>query len=1034
VSSRLARLPIWLLLASGAVAAPPKTVYIAVDDHTDYMWTADEETYRQAFLAMLDYYLDLADATADDPVHRQSRFVADGSYWLRVYEQNRTAAEFDRLMSRIATGHITAPLTPLVTLHGGAPAEATLRGMYYAGQLERRYGTRFRLALSMENQALPWGLASLWAGSGARYSWRGICGCVSQVPSPGDREHEIYRYTGPDGNGVLLKWNSMLYGSNESIGGYAEARSPSAVVDLATSNPTFLSRWPYDVIGAFGKGWDDLQTLTDEFTTVAQTMTNASRLVVVSNELDFFQHFEAQHGAGLPVVSYSFGNEWELYCASMAEVSARVKRSVEKLRAAEAMASVVAPREPEFLAGRDASRDTANLALGLYWEHDWTADGPVPRSARAAWQRRVADDIETYVNTLHADAVAALASKIPAGPYPRFFAFNPLGWTRSDAADLPWTDASPLHVVDVTTGEEVPSERRVANGQPVLRVLAHDVPPVGYRVYEIRPGAGAAFSPAATVDGATVDNGRQALTLAGRGAITSWIDHTRGDRQMVRTIGGRTVNDLGPSAGTVSVQHVGPVSATLVATAAAPVAHTSEVTVYRGSDRVDIRNRVTQGFSTVLTWAFGFELNAPVVRHEEVGAIARARKIDAGGDYATRNMRYDWLTLNHFADMSGNDGAGVTLSNRDTFFFRLGASTIGTLDTTTPQISALAGGQVDGGGLGIPVQAGDTNFEFRFALSPHAGYDPAVAMRFSLEHQNPLVCAPITGTAPELPDDHMQSIAVSNPNVLLWAFKAADDGIDRGIVARLWNVADIPQSATVQLSPWLVGSATAVSHVETDELPLPVSPAGIDLSFARQQVRSVRLEPVEPGADDQDQDGVNDAIDDCPETFDPAQGDGDADGAGDACDCAPADASTFPAAAEINDGADNQCPGDPGSGLVDEIDGGGFPAPFDRTRFEWTPQPGAVTYEVVRAYAPDLTDGCLAVTVSDPIWIDEDVPIGGDVWYYVVRALAPWPGSWGRTSSDTERLPPCALSLSTRSLVAGHYVVRATDGTSVSVD
>ena len=48
-------------------AAEPKRVYIVADDHTDYWWSADENTYRQVFLDVLDYYLDLADATAGNP-------------------------------------------------------------------------------------------------------------------------------------------------------------------------------------------------------------------------------------------------------------------------------------------------------------------------------------------------------------------------------------------------------------------------------------------------------------------------------------------------------------------------------------------------------------------------------------------------------------------------------------------------------------------------------------------------------------------------------------------------------------------------------------------------------------------------------------------------------------------------------------------------------------------------------------------------------------------------------------------------------
>ena len=58
----------------------------------------------------------------------------------------------------------------------------------------------------------------------------------------------------------------------------------------------------------------------------------------------------------------------------------------------------------------------------------------------------------------------------------------------------------------------------------------------------------------------------------------------------------------------------------------------------------------------------------------------------------------------------------------------------------------------------------------------------------------------------------------------------------------------------------------------------------------------------------------------------------------------------LPGAAEVNDGLDNQCPGDAGRGLVDEISGiAGFNTFDDKTRFSWMSQSGAVSYEVARS-------------------------------------------------------------------------------------
>src|SRR4051812_13468987 len=173
----------WALIAAGLTvsAAEPRRIYIANDDHTDFMWTADADTYANVFVEMLDWHLKLADETAGNAPAYRNRFNCDGSYWLWNYEQTKSPEEFGRLIGRIKDGTISAPLNLVVSCYGGQPAEAVLRGMYYAGRLERRHGLRFHMAVAMENQTLPLGLASLFAGAGARYSWRGVCGCATKM-------------------------------------------------------------------------------------------------------------------------------------------------------------------------------------------------------------------------------------------------------------------------------------------------------------------------------------------------------------------------------------------------------------------------------------------------------------------------------------------------------------------------------------------------------------------------------------------------------------------------------------------------------------------------------------------------------------------------------------------------------------------------------------------------------------------------------------------------------------------------------------
>ncbi|MHB8055445.1 MAG: alpha-mannosidase, partial [Candidatus Aminicenantales bacterium] len=780
-------LAVGFVLASASILpAQQKRVYIANDDHTDYMWAADRETYRQAFLEMLDYYLNLADQTAGESVDVRSRFNPDGTFWIREFEQNRTTAEFARLIEKIKDGSIGVPLTLLNLCYGAMPAEAVLRSMYYGGKLERLYGLQLKLALCQENQTLPFGLGTLWAGAGASYFWKGICGCASRVPNAWDRPVDMYWWTGLDGSRILTKWNSMIRHNYYDIGGYAEARNPSEAVDFVSSDAGFQARHPYNVIGVFGYGGDDLKTFTDLFVQTAKAKSSANRKVIVSNITDFFEDFASTYGANLPSQSVSYGNEWDNLSASMAGLSARVKRATEKLRTAEALASLVSLGDSSFMRGREDERESAYVDLGLYYDHDWTADGPISRDARAAWERERAAGIESYVDGLFKDARTALGGMISGSESAtRFFVFNSLGWTRTGEADLPYDGSGDVHVIDTATGFEAPSQRVTVDGVSYIRIWADGIPPIGYKTFDVVAGAGTSFDGGPTASGNVLENSRYRLQVGTNGAITSLIDKLRGGQEIVRPSGGRAVNDLGPGGGTIEVENAGPVSASLRIRSSGPLVHETSITLCRDSSRIDIRNEIRQNFGEVRTWDFNVNLNTPRLRHEEIGAVLTAGLAANGGQYSPRAARYDWLTLNHFADLSAG-GTGLTISSPDLSFLRRGNSTPSFLDTQTAQVSILAGGQVDGTTLGIPNQGGDNYFLQCFALQAHGDFDAAEAMRFSLEHQNPLEAGPVTGGT-IYPAASFSLFSSTAPGVFVWAVKPAEDTAAGGIVIRLWN-------------------------------------------------------------------------------------------------------------------------------------------------------------------------------------------------------------------------------------------------------
>ena len=866
------------LLIFGSLSAQQKRIYLANDDHTDFMWTANEAGYDSAFVKMLDYYLDQIDVTKSNPDDFQTRFNCDGSYWMQAYQKHRTPKQFDRLISAIKSGHISVPLHALINCYGGMPTEAAIRGMYYAGQIERKHNLRFRMAGAMENNTLPLGMSSIWAGSGAKYSWYGIGGYGSQMSYEyrANRRHQLYNYTGLDGSSVLMKWYIYDERKTAPLGGYAELRttmkSKNPVAEIGSMIPRLdamcdtispNSKYPFNSVAAYGYGHDDLETyLSPEFIQVAKNGTTPARKVRVSVLEDFFEDIEANYPK-LPSESVTYGNEWDLYTASMNETTAKMRRATEKLRGAEALAAVVELRgmgqgakgkEQGAWSKSDGLREIRNKAwdsFGYYWEHDWTGDSKVAINERPAWQINLQKNLTTYADTLHKLSAEMLGKQISQSANPRFFVFNSLSWARNDVADFEWGAEYPVKVFDLQAKKEVPSQLITKGDKKFIRIYAENIPSVGYKVFEIRNEKPAEFPAAITVSGETISNSFYSLRLSRSGAITSITDKRSNNRQLVKFIEGRYLNDLGSgdvdSGKPIEVENAGPVSVTLKANSTYPVKHTVRVTLYANSPRIQIENSIDANFGDVKTWAFSFDLDNPTTRHEELGAVITAKTETNGGHYSSQNARYDWQTFNHFANMSEVD-YGVTISNLDCSFFKLGRSSVYTLDENASQLNALAGGRVDkkwedGGYLGFPNQNGETNFQYHFALTSHqTAFDAVGSMKFSLEHQNPLLTGEVLGGKSTSKLNEYSLLTVSDPNVLLWSVKPSEEGMENGLIARFWNMGSARSNPEIKLSQ-NIGSAWKTTHIETNEKQLTPIKGTLSVSFNPFQINTFRLLP-----------------------------------------------------------------------------------------------------------------------------------------------------------------------------------------------
>lgn len=145
--------------------------------------------------------------------------------------------------------------------------------------------------------------------------------------------------------------------------------------------------------------------------------------------------------------------------------------------------------------------------------------------------------------------------------------------------------------------------------------------------------------------------------------------------------------------------------------------------------------------------------------------------------------------------------------------------------------------------------------------------------------------------------------------------------------------------------------------------------------------------------------------------FDPDYPCGDTDGDGFCAvnDCNNSNPAVFPGAPEINDGLDNQCAGDPGFGIIDELPGiAGFMNANNFDEYSWSAQSGATAYEAMRSSAADFSSPCVLFPTAGTTWSDATLPAAGEAFYYLSRAVSPNPGSWGLDSSGLPRTIICS--------------------------
>ena len=90
-------------------------------------------------------------------------------------------------------------------------------------------------------------------------------------------------------------------------------------------------------------------------------------------------------------------------------------------------------------------------------------------------------------------------------------------------------------------------------------------------------------------------------------------------------------------------------------------------------------------------------------------------------------------------------------------------------------------------------------------------------------------------------EDNYSFLTISDPDILLWALKPAEDSINQGVVTRVWNQANVARNYTLSLASGIL-SGKRTTHIETDIDDASIVSENLSASLTANQIQTHRLQ------------------------------------------------------------------------------------------------------------------------------------------------------------------------------------------------
>src|SRR5277367_111156 len=837
-------------------------IFILPHSHHDLGYTDLQSNIEAKQVANISKGIEVARTTATYPPGARFVWNLEVLWGADLFMRTKTEQEREELISAVTKGWIGLNGMYANELTGLCRPEELLQLFRYSTELGQQCGIRVDSAMISDVPGYTWGIVSAMAQAGIRY--------FSAAPNRFDRigtfmvewQDKPFWWVSPSGNERVLFWVPWT--------GYAMSHIMKLDSTWVNKYQARLDEinFPYQISYIRWSGHGDNAVPDPDICEFVKQWNEEYEWprFSISTTSDAFAAFEKQYGHQLPELKGDLTPYWEDGAGSSALETRMNRGAAERVTQAATLSTILAPQ-----AYKDADFDTAWRNVLLYSEHTWGAWNSVSDSENPfvtqQWQvkRQFAVDAENESKRLLDGVLEAYASQSDSSTVDLH---NTCSWPRTEVVLISKEQSLGKDHVKNEHGTSVPSQR-LSTGE--LAFLAENVSALGSASFHLSAAAPHAPAKRVTVLDGVLDNGVVRAKVDSKDGNIVELASKKIAHNLVDTSSGEAVNEYlfleGKDTSKVStsgpvriaIEEPGPLVATIRIESSAPgcVDLVRRVRLKAYMDWIEIVNAVNKKRAPLNPHPGGVGAAVDFAQHESKESVQFAFPfaIESGQiniDIPLAVMRPEidqlpgscknWLPVGRWIDVA-NAQHGVTCATLDAPLVELGFLSATMLGSQThPEIWRKKIEPTQKFFSWAMNNQWATNYrayqdgliEFRYALRPHGGYEPATASRFAIGLSQPLVVS-----AQGQPSRMALKLRIDQEDVLLQECKRSTD--DSAWIVRLFGASGEDRRANLT---W--ADHTPIKIWRSDLREQPLDRLGTQVEVPAWELVTLRIETPNP--------------------------------------------------------------------------------------------------------------------------------------------------------------------------------------------